>query len=233
VNSSAYSIGRRVSDVTQAITLLGLPTVRGLVLMHDLVVAFRADMGLSSAWIDGLTLHSVETSRLSGLLAAGTDWQSQAITAGLLHEVGQLVQASSEPVGFSQVIAAWHDASGTAAAGNDAAGNDAAGNDAEDVSLRAFEVPAFGVSHVEAGANLLSLWGLPTPVVHAVASHAGRPASAPADDLCSTVAIAHRAVEAEIGLVCGPVAGEVEAEWDERTREVVNRWRRERSGRAR
>lgn len=40
VNSSAYSVGRKISNVGQAVSLLGLPTVRGLVLVHDLIRTF-------------------------------------------------------------------------------------------------------------------------------------------------------------------------------------------------
>jgi hypothetical protein len=44
-------------------------TVRGLVLMHDLIRTFDVEGALPVAWMDGLTLHSVETSRLCRMFA--------------------------------------------------------------------------------------------------------------------------------------------------------------------
>jgi HD-like signal output (HDOD) protein/CheY-like chemotaxis protein len=155
VNSSAYSSGRHVSNVGQAIALLGVPTVRGLVLMHDLIRTFDVRGDLPVEWLDALTLHSVETSRLCGQLTAGTNWESHAVTAGLLHEVGQLVRASSRAAEFGQVIEAWHSAG--------------------DLSLPEIERATFGVSHVETGAHLLTLWGLPAAVAEAVAGHFDAP----------------------------------------------------------
>ncbi len=104
VNSSAYTAGHKVSDVAQAVTLLGLHTVRGLVMMHDLIRVFDTGGALPPTWIERLTTHAVETSRLARLLGAGTDWQSHAFTAGLLHEVGQLVLASARPAVFRKVF---------------------------------------------------------------------------------------------------------------------------------
>jgi HD-like signal output (HDOD) protein/CheY-like chemotaxis protein len=213
VNSSAYTAGRKVSDVGQAVALLGLDTVRGLVLMHDLVRTFQVGGGLPAEWIDGLTLHSVETSRLARLLGADTEWQSHAFTGGLLHEVGQLVLASSRPAEFHRVLTAW-----------------GAEADAEGTPLHAHESAVFDVSHIDAGARLLRLWGLPPAIVEAIAGHATTPPPGTAADVASAVALAHAVVEADLGPVCGP-RGAPDAVLDEdrlddRARDAVSRWRK-------
>jgi HD-like signal output (HDOD) protein/CheY-like chemotaxis protein len=215
VNSSAYTKGRKVSDVGQAVALLGLDTVRGLALMHDLVRTFEAAGGLPAEWIDGLTLHSVETSRLARLFGAGRDWQAHAFTGGLLHEVGQLVLASARPADFHRVLAAWGEAD-----------ESPDGN----APLEVHEAAAFDLSHVDAGVRLIGLWGLPAAVIEAIAGHAAPPPDA-ADDAASAVALAHRVVEADLGPVCGPYDGTAvldEDRLDEHSREIVSRWRRER-----
>ncbi len=217
VNSSAYTAGRKVSDVGQAVALLGLHTVRGLVLMHDLIRTFDVAGVLPAAWMDGLTRHSVETSRLCRMFALHADWVSHAFTAGLLHEVGQLALASSRPAEYAAVLAGWQHP-----------------GDGPPTELSAAETGALGVSHADAGTELLALWGLPDPVVEAVARHVtGKQPAAPVD-VASTVALAHRVVEADLGPVCGPhgPAGLDEELLPEAAREAIRRWRRGRRPRS-
>ncbi|MET0493059.1 MAG: HDOD domain-containing protein, partial [Actinoplanes sp.] len=203
---SAYTAGRTVSNVAQAVALLGLHAVRGLVLMHDLIRTFDADGELPADWIEELTVHSIETSRLARLLSAEAPWQSHAFAAGLLHETGQLVLASSRPGDFREVLTSWH---------------------GSDVPLSACETETFDVSHVEVGASLLALWGLPAAVIEAVAAHTAIPPPTAPTDPSSVVALAHLIVEADLGPVCGPYAGEPfeESALGEPAREAVSRWR--------
>jgi HD-like signal output (HDOD) protein len=218
VNSSAYTVGRKISDVGQAVALLGLHTVRGLVLMHDLIRTFDAGGVLPAEWLDGLTLHSVETSRLCRMFAEGTDWESNAFTAGLLHEVGQLVLASTRPQEFTQALASWRDT----------------GTDPADTAfLCVTESAIIGFSHIDAGADLLRFWGLPDPVIHAVAGHTSTIQPAAVIDAPSAVALAHMAVEVDLGPVCGPVGAISldEDQLDDRARAVLTRWRQGRSQR--
>ena len=216
VNSSAYSISRKVSNVGQAVSLLGMHTVRGLVLMHDLIRTFDVAGGLSAEWMDELTLHSVETSRLCRMFGDGTDWESNAFTAGLLHEVGQLVLASTRGREFAQARDSWRDLEA---------------EPADTAFLCVTESAIIGFSHIDAGADLLRFWGLPTPVIEAVAGHAATVQPGAVVDAPSAVALAHMVVEAELGPVCGPVGAAAldENQLDERAREVVTRWRRDRA----
>jgi HD-like signal output (HDOD) protein/ActR/RegA family two-component response regulator len=218
VNSSAYTVGRKVSDVGQAVTLLGLDTVRGLVLMHDLIRTFKIDGGLPAEWLDRLTLHSVEASRLCKMFAADTDWQSNAFTAGLLHEIGQLVLASTRPNEFSDAFASWRDTE-TETGGT--------------MSLCVKESAVIGFSHIDAGVDLLRFWGLPDLVIEAIAGHAPEDPPVAVIDAPSAVALAHLIVELDLGPVCGPIGPIAfdEEQLDDKARAVVTRWRRGRSPR--
>jgi HD-like signal output (HDOD) protein len=175
--------------------------------MHDLIRTFDVGPALPAGWIDGLTRHSVETSRLARTLAEGRDWQSHAFTAALLHEVGQLVLVSSRPAAFREVLDSWR----------------TGGDDGAD--LCAAEHAAFGVSHLDIGVKLLGRWGLPAPVIEAVAGHgdAGGPADGP--DAGWAVTLAHQAVEAELGPVCGSCHGTPPEDLEPPVRDAVNRWR--------
>ena len=68
----------------------------------------------------------------------------------MLHDVGKLILASQLPDQFRRVL--------EAGAGRSA-------------SFQEVERELLGVSHAEVGAYLLGLWGMPYPVVEAVAHH--------------------------------------------------------------
>jgi HD-like signal output (HDOD) protein/CheY-like chemotaxis protein len=213
VNSSAYSKGRTISNVGQAVALLGMHTVRGLVLMHDLVLVFDETGALPVDWINRLTGHSIETSHLCRLLAAGSDWASHAFTAGLLHEVGQLALASSQPAAFAGALASWPETG---------------------LRLSAAEVAAIGISHLQVGADLLNFWGLPGPVIEAAAAHELPDDLSGPLDVSSAVSLAHRIVESELGPVCGadPDPAPVdESHLDAAATDAISRWRRQQAHR--
>lgn len=209
-NSSASMVNQQISGVAQAVALLGPPTVRGLVLMHDVVRSLDPGGLLPAQWIQELTEHSVRTSRLARMLAGGASWENEAFTAGLLHEVGQLVLASSRGDGYPAVLGVWSD------------------TEAAPTTLDVAEQAAFGTCHSEAGANLLHLWGLPGSVVAAVAEHSSVDACRKVDDPGSAVALAHRIVEAEFGAVCEASGHEdslADLDIAAAEREIIERWR--------
>jgi len=242
-NSAAYTAGRQLGEVNQAVALLGTNTVRGLVMLHDIVDAFAAKVSLSAAWMDAMNTHSVQTARLASRLSTGKAWSSASFTAGLLHEVGQLVLATSRPDKFGKIMAAWNEtgAASEAAAGGtpmqsaatSAEGAAVPGPPASEASqatsarLCDLEIADIGTSHAVAGAKLLALWGLPADIVDATAHHAAAEPPTVAEDLSSAVALAHAVVEAEIGAVCGarPVRAIEDDELGAAERSAVQRWR--------
>src|SRR5439155_19134618 len=74
----------------------------------------------------------------------------EAFISGMLHDSGKLVLAANFTRQFNQVLElAWGEKLGQAAA----------------------EQQVFGATHAEVGGYLLGLWGLPVPVVEAIALH--------------------------------------------------------------
>jgi HD-like signal output (HDOD) protein/CheY-like chemotaxis protein len=212
-NSSACTAGRRLADITQAVALLGTNVVRGLVLLHDIVNVFAEGVHLPAAWMDALNAHSVQCAQLAGRLSTGKPWAPHAFTAGLLHEVGQLVLATSRPDQFGIVVSQWRQAAESA--------------EASAPRLCDLELDGLGTSHSDAGASLLSLWGLPSDIVEAAAGHARTETPATADDLNATVALAHIVVEQELGPVCGtsPSTPFDETALGATERHHIERWR--------
>ncbi|GAA2672850.1 HDOD domain-containing protein [Actinoplanes palleronii] len=222
-NSSGCTAGRRLADITQAVALLGTNVVRGLVLLHDIVSVFAAGVHLPAAWMDALNTHSVQCAQLAHRLSIGKEWAQHAFTAGLLHELGQLVLATSRPDQFGVIVSEWRQAGEAAEAGAHTA---EAGVKAAP-ALGELETAGLGTSHSDAGASLLSLWGLPADVVEAAAGHARTETPTTAENLNAAVALAHTMVEQEFGPVCGirPISPLDESTLGPAERNHLQQWR--------
>ena len=153
VNSSFFGLGREISRPAEAVSHLGVETIKSLVLSVHAFSQFETTKtgGLS---LEGLWKHSQNTAGLAKAIAsmedAGQKIIDEAFVAGLLHDVGKLVLASNFPSKYDHVLR-------TGRAGG--------------LALVTAEENTFGANHAEVGGYLLGLWGLPVPVVEAIALH--------------------------------------------------------------
>jgi HD-like signal output (HDOD) protein len=83
-------------------------------------------------------------------LAARTPISDDTLLAGLLHDIGYWVLAQECPQDLTRAVELAV---------------------SQDIPLHAAEYQVLGASHAEIGAYLLGIWGLPYPVVEAVAHH--------------------------------------------------------------
>ena len=115
------------------------------------------------------------TAKVAKRLAPNPRQAQNAFTAALLHDIGKLVLAVCIPEKFAKVQV-----------------------ECKKSGRASFEVEAefLGVTHAEVGAYLLGLWGLPYPIVEAVAYHHNPGAALERTfDLPTTVSIANALVE--------------------------------------
>ena len=158
VNSAYFGLRKRVSDPGEAVSFLGVDTLKALALIHGIfeqVQGFPAGFNAAHLWQHSLELGAAsrEIARQEGM---DKTLQSECFTGGLLHDVGLLILASGFPEDYgriAQVVAQ------------------------EPVELLVAELRILGVHHGEVGAHLLGLWGLPEGVVEAVARHHALPAA--------------------------------------------------------
>ncbi len=148
-NSPFLGLRRRVSNVAEAVSYLGLTLVKSL------VVAFAAAGALPvrAASFDSLAYQrrSLRVARLARFMVSGRELGDDSFAAGLLHEVGKLLLASALPARYETLEAA------AAASGR---------------TFEEEETLAGGCApHLRLGVYLLHLWGLPWPVVEAIANH--------------------------------------------------------------
>lgn len=153
VNSAFFGLPQQLSGPADAVMYLGLSTIRALVLSLQVFSQFD-QKSIPTFSIEGLTQHCCTTAafarRISEVEHSGKKHEDQCFLAGMLHDVGKLVLAHGLPEEYSRVLE-------TAAA--------------ENIPLQEAEIAQFGATHSEVGAYLLGLWGLPNPIVEAVALH--------------------------------------------------------------
>lgn len=153
VNSAFFGIRRHISSPTEAVSLLGLDTIVTLAITVQIFSQLdRARVpGFSP---DALYAHSQRVALFAKRIARAEGADSKvfndAFTAGLLHDVGQLVLVANQPEQYTEVLRLAQ---------------------TEQFPIDRAERQVFGATHAEVGAYLLGLWGLPTAIVEAVAFH--------------------------------------------------------------
>jgi HD-like signal output (HDOD) protein len=151
-NSAFFGLGRQFSCAVEAVAYLGLDTIKSLVLsIHAFSQFDKAETGALK--IEALWNHSMQVAsaakRISKLEGQEPKAVEEAFTAGMLHDIGKLVLAVNLPDEYTE-------ATRLAQSG---------------LELPLAEHKVFGANHADVGGYLIGLWGLPVPVVEAVALH--------------------------------------------------------------
>ncbi len=153
VNSGFFGLGWKISSPAEAANYLGLDLIRSLVLSVNAFSQFDS-MPIESFSLESLLNHSLQTAAAAKTIAleetADRSLADQSFIAGMLHDVGKIVLAANFP---KECATAFQ----FAARGG--------------VTFAAAEKEIFGADHASIGGYLLGLWGLPPPVVEAIAFH--------------------------------------------------------------
>ena len=156
VNSAFFGLGRRVANIDQAVSYLGVDVIRSLVVSHSAFAAFEAQ---DLQFFQQLWRHSSLTAALAKAIAKLESddpiVHAESFQAGMLHDIGVLVLAARLPNEYRDVRAYAESGQG---------------------SLAARELETFGCDHGRIGAYLMGLWGLSDRIVEAIAYH-DRPSS--------------------------------------------------------
>lgn len=154
VNSSAYGLRQEVTNVLQASSLLGLGNIRSLVLAAEALRPATQDKIPPNFKLDWLWSHSLRVAAYAKKIALletnDQKMASDASTAGLLHDIGQLVLATKKTDEFGEALRIAAD---------------------ENRVLIEVEKEMFGATHAEIGGYLMKLWGLADPVTESITFH--------------------------------------------------------------
>jgi putative nucleotidyltransferase with HDIG domain len=161
VNSAFFGVTREVSDIRTAVSYLGISILQNLVLSLEAFRCFQPKKAIPGFSLDQFHDHAQLTARIAGAAPGKGKANGMAVGAALLHDIGKLVIAERAPEHLARAIQ---------------------GAQQDKRPLYAIEEELIGVSHAEVGAYLLSLWGLPYPLVEAVAHH-HHPARVPQEQL--------------------------------------------------
>ena len=153
VNSAFFSLPTPVSSTVRAVNLLGLETVKTLVLTIKIFSRFdRA--GLPCYLVPRLLDHSISTGILARSIATqqdlGQNQIDEAFMAGLLHDIGKLILLDKLPLKCMEISDAF---------------------DSGACQLWEAEQKVLGTSHAQLGAYLMGIWGFSEPIVEAIAFH--------------------------------------------------------------
>jgi HD-like signal output (HDOD) protein len=153
VNSAFFGMPRHIESPAHAVSLLGLDTIKALVLSVEVFSKFEQNK-LKAFNIESLWDHSIMTGKLVKQIAkaekANRQTMDDAFLAGLLHDVGKLILVDQLPDEYKEIIELTKN---------------------ENIPLLDAEIRILGAGHAEVGAYLLGLWSITDPIVEAVAFH--------------------------------------------------------------
>lgn len=165
-NSAFYAPGKSVDNIDDAVHMLGLKTIKTLVLMIHIFDETEERI-LDRLHLRGLWDHSFTVARYAEFIAKnegmGSHFKEICSTAGLLHSIGRLILATNYPDQYAKVQEKL------AVSNNDS-------------TVSELERAIIGVDHCEVGAYLLGIWGIPHPITNVVLHH-----NTPSKTLCDTL----------------------------------------------
>ncbi|GMT43559.1 MAG: histidine kinase [bacterium] len=161
INSPIYGFPGRISSISQAVMLIGLGALKGMLLGISMFDMMQKTM-------IGLWEHSIGTAVAAKVIAAkvGIKEIEDASVAGLIHDIGKVALGICYPELYKNVIAVAKE---------------------RDIYIVEAEEDIIGVNHAEAGSWLARKWRFPLSLVNSIEYHHNPSAKRPS----MTIAIVH------------------------------------------
>ena len=153
VNSVFFGLPQKISNPQQAVMLLGLETIKSLVLSVKIFSEFSQK---KNSWfnLDAIFNHSISVSTHAKAIVKSEKMNQEVINyslmAGLLHDLGKLILATNFKDTYRQLLTESQNSTH---------------------ELWELEYETFGTTHAEIGAYLMGLWNLENPIIEAIAFH--------------------------------------------------------------
>ncbi len=152
-NSAYFALPQKVNDLHHAVRLLGVDTLKGLVLIAGFYKQLSGD-AVIAAQIETLSQRCLSIGTVAKTIATAEGYSvnqiDQATSAGVLTHIGTLALMANLPERFNQAIGIVEE---------------------EALNIVDAERRVFGAAHPEIGAYMLGLWGFTDPITEAVAYH--------------------------------------------------------------
>jgi putative nucleotidyltransferase with HDIG domain len=153
VNSAFFGLTREISDPGECVMVLGAERIKALILLAGVFSQYAGSKcpGFAPEPVWG---HSIQVGAFARAIALAETKNARtaeaAFTAGLLHDIGKLILAGNLPEMYDTVQKL---------------------KVSKSITTREAEMEILGTSHAELGACLLATWGLPLPILEAIAWH--------------------------------------------------------------
>ncbi len=187
VNSAMFSFQREVSTLTHAVSILGLQTLRSILIaasveqLHQGNGARQAGLASQLFW-----QHAWGTAVLARAVARCVHYHNpeEAFTAGLLHDIGKVVFLKNHEPRYLEILNLVHRGEKT---------------------FRQAESERFGFTHADVGALVASRWRFPNHLAEAIRHHHDHGAAGKYCKLAAVVELANLAmIFLEIGFEKDP-----------------------------
>ena len=153
VNSAFYGLPGQIGSINRAIVLLGLNAVKNIAIAASLAKLFRGGRISPNFNARDLWTNAIASATATRLLAdrVGLGLPDEAFLAGLIHDLGILVEIQARRPKFIEVL-------------------DKLEAD-PNLTLRDAEMQVIGATHEHFGAALCKLWKFPTSFAHVTGYH--------------------------------------------------------------
>ncbi len=184
-NCAFYGHAGTIGTVTRAAQVLGLTALKGIAAAACLDHMVVAPTNSTILDLDEFRRHSVATACAAQALALATapEHAENAFVAGLLHDLGLILQWRLRPAGLEQ----WR---------RRALVPDRTPSAADGCGL---ELHCTGTTHAHCAQVLLAAWSLPASLVQAVAGHDRPDAAATSANMLATLVAAGDMLAADVG----------------------------------
>ncbi len=152
VNSSFYGFPQKISTVTGAIVLLGFDAIRDLLLTTSIFDVFLTKNKAIKNDLERLWKHSLGCAIAAKIIGSYTKYDKleELFVAGLLHDIGKVVEALFFPDDFSRIYSLVNQ---------------------KKIRIFQAEEEVFGFTHADTGKLLAKQWNLPSKIASVIAQH--------------------------------------------------------------
>jgi putative nucleotidyltransferase with HDIG domain len=156
VNSALYSLRREVSTVSHAVTVLGMDTVKAVIMAASVDHVFQSSKVLGTKL---MSEHAWGTALAARAIGRHVRYENveEALICGLMHDIGKPVMMQNLRDRYQEILSEVYEGKS---------------------GFHLLELQAFGFSHAHVGALLAKKWNFPPQLAEAVGYHHD-PLSAP------------------------------------------------------
>jgi putative nucleotidyltransferase with HDIG domain len=153
VNSAMYCFEREVSTISHAITILGLDTVRSVIITAAMQQIFQHGAAQSKDLTSKLFWeHSYGVAMAAKAIAARSNYPvpEEAFSCGLLHDMGKMVMLKNQKQMYHEILNQVY---------------------CGEVTFSEAEKETFGYTHAQLGALLATKWHFPERLIEGILYH--------------------------------------------------------------